>query len=249
MTKKLISTGGYPTDMQPTVDQISGLSASVKAMLEAKTPEQIRDAAGIVDEGIAVKGDTGPEGPQGPQGIQGVPGDTGPKGDAGQQGVTGPKGDSGEAGEKGEAGDVGPAGPKGEQGDAGSSGLKGDIGATGATGPQGPKGDTGSTGSTGPQGPAGINATPINFEYVSGTVVTAGTKVSIKFSKTYTSPPAVQPSTIWVGVQCFIAQATDITTTGCNVAVYQSRGTLLLSTGPFENAAAGAKFQMFIIGS
>jgi len=100
-----------------------------------------------------------------------------------------------------------------------------------------------------PKGDAGKNATPTLFELVESKVATAGTKVAIKFTKAYTSAPIVQPSPIWNGAQMIIGQASEITTTGCNVTVMQSRGALLLTTGPFENAAAGVTFRMFVIGN
>ncbi|MDJ0087707.1 hypothetical protein [Pantoea allii] len=86
-------------------------------------------------------------------------------------------------------------------------------------------------------------------EIVTGKVVTAGVKVAVKFAKTYTNPPVVQPSSTWAGQQVVVGEATDITTTGCNVTVMQSKGTLLLTAGPFEPAAAGSSFKMLVIGN
>lgn len=83
-------------------------------------------------------------------------------------------------------------------------------------------------------------------EVVEGKVVTAGQKVAVKFAKTYPAPPAVTPSSIWVGQQEVIGQASDITTTGCNVIVMQSTGTLLLNGSPFGNAPAGTTFRMLV---
>lgn len=100
-----------------------------------------------------------------------------------------------------------------------------------------------------PKGDAGTNATPVQFEVVSGAVVTAGQKVAITFAKKYSTPPVVLPNAIWNGQQLIQGQASEITTTGCNVTVMQSRGTLLLSSGSFESAAAKAAFSMFVIGN
>lgn len=86
-------------------------------------------------------------------------------------------------------------------------------------------------------------------EIVTGKVVTAGVKVAVKFAKSYTNPPVVQPSSTWAGQQVVVGEATDITTTGCNVTVMQSKGTLLLTAGPFEPAAAGSSFKMLVIGN
>ncbi|MBN1088115.1 hypothetical protein [Pantoea sp. 1B4] len=100
-----------------------------------------------------------------------------------------------------------------------------------------------------PKGDAGTNATPVQFEVVSGAVATAGQKVAVTFAKKYSTPPVVLPNAIWNGQQLIQGQASEITTTGCNVTVMQSRGTLLLSSGSFESAAAKAVFSMFVIGS
>ncbi|MEN4544898.1 hypothetical protein [Pantoea agglomerans] len=355
MAQRVMTTGGYPVKLpdadeiasditgdvmsrEISINQLTGMSSAVSDVIHAKSPKDIRDAAGIQESQIAVKGDTGPTGPSayeqavsdglfegtfedflsslkgdkgdqgdagetGPQGAPGAPGAPGDQGLQGEKGEAGAQGMKGDVGEKGEKGDTGPAGPagekglkgdtgltgasgqKGDKGDAGIQGPKGDTGLTGpagpkgdsgakgeagAIGPQGPKGDAGvkgdtgaqgvkgdtgamgPKGDTGPQGPQGVpgaNATPTLFETVESKVVTAGTKVAIKFTKAFTAPPIVQPSPIWNGTQMIIGQASEITTSGCNVTVMQSRGTLLLTTGPFENAAANAAFRMFVIGN
>jgi len=76
MAQRVMTTGGYPTKLpdadeisqdvsgdlmsrQINVSQISGVSDTVKGVLHAQTPEEIREYAGIRDSGIAVKGDTG----------------------------------------------------------------------------------------------------------------------------------------------------------------------------------------------
>lgn len=304
MAQRVMTTGGYPVKLpdadeianditgdvmsrEISINQLTGMSSAVSDVIHAKSPKDIRDAAGIQESQIAVKGDAGPAGPsayeqavsdglfegtfedflfslKGDKGDQGDAGETGPQGAPGDQGLQGLQGDKGEAGaqglkgdvgEKGEKGDTGPAGPAGEKGLKGDTGLTGASGQKGDTGAQGVKGDTGATGpkgDTGPQGPQGVpgaNATPTLFETVESKVVTAGTKVAIKFTKAFTAPPIVQPSPIWNGTQMIIGQASEITTTGCNVTVMQSRGTLLLTTGPFENASANAAFRMFVIGN
>jgi hypothetical protein len=43
--------------------------------------------------------------------------------------------------------------------------------------------------------------------------------------------------------------AGNITRTGCSFTAMQSRGTLLLTSGPFENAAAGVTFRVLVIGN
>lgn len=89
----------------------------------------------------------------------------------------------------------------------------------------------------------------LKAEVVEGKVVTAGQKVAIKFAKSYTAPPAVVSNSIWSGSQEVLGQASEITTTGCNVTVMQSTGTLLLNGSPFGTAPAGTTFRMLVIGS
>lgn len=89
----------------------------------------------------------------------------------------------------------------------------------------------------------------LKSEVVEGKVVTAGQKVAVKFSKSYATPPAVVPNSIWVGSQEVLGQASEITITGCNVTVMQSTGTLLLNGSPFGTAPAGTTFRMLVIGS
>lgn len=307
MAQRVMTIGGYPIKLpdaeeiasdvtgdvmgrKVSINQLTGMSDAVGDVIHAKTPKDIREAAGIQESQIAVKGDTGPAGLSAYEqavnnglfdgtfadffaslkGDRGYPGDTGLQGVPGDQGLQGEKGETGEqglkgdVGDKGDKGDTGPAGEKGLKGDAGStgaagpkgdSGAKGEAGAKGDTGAQGVKGDTGATGpkgDTGPQGQQGLpgtNATPTLFEIVESKVVTAGTKVTIKFTKSFSAPPIVQPSPIWNGTQMVIGQASEVTTTGCNVTVMQSRGTLLLTSGPFEVATTGVNFRMFVIGN
>lgn len=179
----------------------------------------------------------GPPGPQGP---------IGPSGPQGPVGPAGPDGAPGERGAQGIKGDIGMSGAKGDPGDPGPMGLPGPPGPAGPRGPEGPAGPAGPTGPQGPTGPAGPAASP---EVVTGKVVTAGVAVAVKFAKTYSAPPVVNSRTTWNGQQMVVGQASNITTTGCNVTVMQSRGSLLLSAGPFEPAVAGQSFEMLVIGS
>lgn len=220
--------------------------------------------------GIGPQGDTGP---QGPKGETGSTGPAGPKGATGDTGPTGPKGDIGIAGPTGAKGDTGPTGPTGStgpKGDTGPAGLANTLsignvstGATAAatlsgtspaqslnltlprgdTGATGPKGDTGAVG---PQGAAGTNSV---VETLSGTVVTAGTPVALTFTRTYSAPPVVIPIPQWNGTQMITGGASNITRTGCSFTAMQSRGTLLLNSGPFENAVAGVTFRVLVIGN
>lgn len=94
--------------------------------------------------------------------------------------------------------------------------------------------------------PRGTNSV---METITGTVVTAGTAVPLTFTKTYAAPPVVIPIPQWNGSQMITGGASSITTTGCTFTVMQSRGTLLLTSGPFENAAAGVTFRLLVIGN
>lgn len=97
-----------------------------------------------------------------------------------------------------------------------------------------------------PTGPAGTNSVT---EIITGTVTTAGTAVPLTFTKTYSAPPAVIPIPQWSGAQMITGGASGITKTGCNFLAMQSRGTLLLTSGPFENAAANQTFRVLVIGN
>lgn len=223
-----------------------------------------------------IKGDTGIQGPKGdtgatgPQGVKGDTGATGLQGVKGDTGPAGPKGDTGATGPQGVKGDTGSAGPQGVKGDTGATGPQGVKGDTGSTGPAGPANTltigtvtTGAAGSnaaatitgtspsqvlnlTVPRGNTGTNAV---METLSGTVVTAGTAVPLTFTKTYSAPPVVIPIPQWNGTQMVTGGASSITATGCSFTAMQSRGTLLLTSGPFENAAAGVTFRVLVIGN
>lgn len=182
-------------------------------------------------------------------------------------GPQGPKGDTGATGPQGVKGDTGPVGPKGDVGATGPQGVKGDTGSTGATGPAntltvgtvttGAAGSNAAVSITGtspsqvlnmtiPRGNAGTSSV---METLSGTVVTAGTAVPLTFTKTYSTPPVVIPIPQWNGTQMVTGGASSITTTGCSFNAMQSRGTLVLTSGPFENAAAGVTFRVLVIGN
>lgn len=214
--------------------------------------------------GIGPQGDVGPKGQTGstgPAGPKGNTGEVGPKGDTGatgSTGPTGPKGDVGIAGPTGAKGDTGPAGPANtlsignvSTGTTAAATVSGTSPAQllnltlprGDTGATGPKGDMGTVG---PQGAAGTNSV---VESLSGTVVTPGTPVALTFTKTYSAPPVVIPIPQWNGTQMITGGAGSITRTGCSFTAMQSRGTLLLTSGPFENAAAGVTFRVLVIGN
>lgn len=271
MAQRVMTTGGYPIKLPDadeisqdvsgdlmsrkiSINQLTGMSDAVSSVVHAKTPQEIRDAAGIQESQIAVKGDAGEsayevavqEGFEGSQtewleSLHGKDGQDGVDGQDGSDGIDGRNGVDGKSAYQ-IALDDGYVGTEMQW----LASLKGIDGKDGVNGKDGINGVDGKNGTNGKDG---TNATPTLFEVIESKVVTAGTKVAIKFTKPFTTPPIVQPSPAWNGAQMIIGQASDITTTGCNVTVMQSRGALLLTTGPFENAAANAPFRMFVIGT
>lgn len=175
--------------------------------------------------------------------------------------IKGDKGNDGLQGPKGQDGSTGPVGPTGAQGATGPTGNTGATGpantlsigtvSTAAAGSNAAATITGTSPTqvlnlTIPRGNAGTNSVT---EVVTGTVVTAGTAVALTFTKTYSVPPTVIPIPQWNGAQMVTGGASGVTTTGCNFLAMQSRATLLLSAGPFENAAAGVVFKALVIGN
>ncbi|RFC65019.1 hypothetical protein DYI37_03900 [Fulvimarina endophytica] len=95
---------------------------------------------------------------------------------------------------------------------------------------------------------ASLRAGQFQSERITGSVVTAGTAVTVNFAKPFAAPPAVIPVPGWSGDQFVEATATEITATGAKIIVKRSRGTLVLSAGPFENAPAGTAFVVVALG-
>lgn len=88
---------------------------------------------------------------------------------------------------------------------------------------------------------------PMQFEVVS-VVLAAGGVASATFTKVYTAAPIIIPIPRWVGDQQFIAVPGTPTISGVSVAGRRSRGTLLLTSGPFEPAVVGETVQFAVIG-
>lgn len=103
------------------------------------------------------------------------------------------------------------------------------MGATGAQGPQGLKGDTGAT------GPAGA---PKRVERYTATSNTSG--VATYSWAACTTTPDVDIIHGWVGDQMTGGGVTSQSLSGATVLVKRSRGTLLLTSGPFETAPSTA---------
>lgn len=150
-------------------------------------------------------------------------------------GPAGPQGEQGPKGEAGAQGAMGPAGPQGKAGDQGSVGSQGPIGATGAQGPAGPKGETGAQGLAGAAGAAGA---PKRVERYTATSNTSG--VATYSWPACTTAPDVDIIHGWVGDQMIGGGVTAQTNSSATVLVKRSRGTLLLTTGPFETAPSTA---------
>lgn len=92
------------------------------------------------------------------------------------------------------------------------------------------KGDRGDKGDVGPAGP------PKRVERYTATTNASGI-ANISFAQAFTTIPDVQVITGWVGEQMISGAVTSVTTAGCSVQVMVSRGTLLLTTGPFRNVS------------
>ncbi len=171
----------------------------------------------------------------------GAQGPKGDKGDKGDTGATGPTGSQGSQGAKGNTGDTGPQGPSGATGPKGDTGSQGPSGQAGAAGAQGVKGDTGATGAPG---------TPKRVERFSG-VTNASGIAAITFSPAFEAVPDIDVIQGWIGDQEVGGGvvAGSATKTGCNVLVKVSRGTLLLTSGPFQTAGAGVSVTVRAIGN
>ncbi len=138
---------------------------------------------------------------------------------------------------------VGPQGDTGPRGATGAQGSTGAAGATGATGAQGSTGAAGATGATGAQGAPGVtgsqgvpgSAAPAKrIERYTQTSNSSG--VATFTWPEFSSIPDVDVIDGWSGDQQVTGGVISASRTGCTVAVKKSRGTLALSTGPFETA-------------
>lgn len=67
--------------------------------------------------------------------------------------------------------------------------------------------------------------------------------------KPYKAAPFVIPVTVIVGDMAYFAKASSITTTGCTLQIEATRGTLLLSNSPLQQAAAGSAYEIYVYGS
>lgn len=169
----------------------------------------------------------GPAGPAGPAGKDGAPGRDGVDGQPGVAGPAGPPGKDGATGPAGKDGSPGVAGPAGKDGAAGATGPAGKDGAPGAAGPAG---------------------TPKRVARFTGATDATGV-ATITFSPAFTTLDDVDVITGWSGDQMVAGGVTQQSVSGCKVAVKVSRGTLLLTAGPFQTAGAGVSITVRAIGT
>jgi len=125
----------------------------------------------------------------------------------------------------------------------GQKGDKGDKGDPGAS----VKGDKGDTGSKGDPGAAG---SPKRIERYTSTTNSSGI-ATIVFSPAFAATPDIDVIDGWNGDQMITGAVVpgSASKTGCQVQVMVSRGTLLLTTGPFQKAATGVSITARAIGN
>ncbi|WP_268915634.1 collagen-like domain-containing protein [Aureimonas psammosilenae] len=172
-----------------------------------------------------------------------VPTVVGPQGPTGRDGLNGKDGAAGAPGPKGDTGPTGQAGPQG---------VKGDAGPVGPVGPAGAIGSAGATGAKGETGPAGKDAVGPRIERYSGAVVGSAGIATITWAKPFTAPPLGKVIDGWGGAngtQQITGRVTATTTTTATVAVRRSKGTLLLTDGPYEVAPAGTAIEIEVTGA
>lgn len=203
MTQRVMTTGGYPVKMPDaeeiasdvtgdvmgrkiSINQLSGMSETVNEVLHAKTPKEIRDAAGIQESQIAVKGDAGEsayelaqqqgftgtliewlsslhgaDGSDGKDGLDGLNGRDGTDGRNGADGLNGSDGKDGSNGVDGKsayqiARDAGYGGTETQWLDS-LKGADGKNGLNGSDGKNGADGKNGVDGTNGVNGKDGAN--------------------------------------------------------------------------------------------
>lgn len=171
-----------------------------------------------------------------------VPTVKGAKGDTGPQGPAGPKGDTGPQGTQGAKGDAGPQGVQGLKGDQGPQGSKGDVGAQGTKGDTGAKGDQGATGAAG---------TPKRIERFTGSTNSSGI-ATIAFDPAFNAIPDIDVIEDWIANDQMVTGKVipgTASKTGCQVQVMISRGTLVLTSGPFQKAPANQSITVRALGN
>lgn len=97
------------------------------------------------------------------------------------------------------------------------------------------------------KGDPGKDAAPLRVENYTAVSIANGT-ATITFSPAFTTAPTVIIRSGWSNDQYVGGGVTAVSATGCTVLVKRSRGTLLLTTGPFETAPAGVAVSVIAIG-
>lgn len=93
----------------------------------------------------------------------------------------------------------------------------------------------------------GAAGTPKRVERYTATTNSSGI-ATITFSPAFSAVPDVDPVIGWATDQMIAGAVTSVSTTGCTVQVMVSKGTLLLTAGPFQKAAAGVSVTVRAIG-
>ncbi len=244
MAKKVISTGGYPVEMSSgegikpedmagmtmSISQIRGFGAAGKVIAEAESPEEVKTMLGVNN------GEPGPVNKLKAGSVTQLPAGSQPTvsitGEAPNQvinfGLPAAKDGSSPTLRIGTVTTLSPGSSATAEISGAAPNFTLNLGV--------------------PQGACPPAAAGIQFETVTGSVLTAGAKVAVKFAKTYAAPPSVAPYNAIVGGQLVIAVPSEVTATGCNVTVVQTRGTLLLTSGPIESSPVGTAFRLSVIG-
>ena len=89
---------------------------------------------------------------------------------------------------------------------------------------------------------------PLRVERYTAATNTNGI-ATITFPTPFAVAPDVQAITSWTGEQMIAGGVTAVSTTGCTVQAMVSRGTLLLTSGPFQKAGAGVNITVRAIGT
>lgn len=93
-----------------------------------------------------------------------------------------------------------------------------------------------------------LKGTPKRVERYTATTNASGV-ATFTFSPAFTSAPDIDVIESWSGDQMITGGVTAQSLTGCTVAAKVSRGTLALSSGPFQAAPAGLSITVRAIGS
>lgn len=120
-------------------------------------------------------------------------------------------------------------------------------------GPPGKDGTPGTPGKDGPpgkDGSPGAAGVPKRVERFSAATNASGI-ATIAFDPVFAAVPDIQVIDGWIGDQQVTGGvvAGTATKSGCQIQVMVSRGTLILTTGPYQKAAAGVSVTVRAIGN